>query len=286
MSELVHFADGPLADGGFAVGKGKHLPDGREVQRWIQALVASNSLQSPLQGDIDKLPYPGQWRGIIAPREDVHALQWFAADMKGCFYLFKLPRAWRPYFVINSQFTSADLDLPGPSRPIYFSSAVIPMGWRNAMGLVQYLHRRALLVGAGRPSAGLPLDREMRKDKPLPVLAALEGYRELWQVYADDLDLPALLEPAPEEAEEIASFHRIALKVYEQNGIPLADKDSGEAESLALVRRLRIDRANALLSHTGERSGKLAGLTWHCLSGAARAKVCRSSGATGLMRTA
>ena len=33
------------------------------------------------------------------------------------------------------------------------------------MGLVQYLHRRALLLGAGTPSAGLPLDREMRKDK-------------------------------------------------------------------------------------------------------------------------
>ena len=169
--------------------------------------MAANSLQWPVRGDIDMLSHTGQWRGIIIPPGEAHSLQCNAADMKRCFYLFRLPRAWRPYSVINASFESDELGVQGAQRNVFLTSGVIPMGWCSAMGLVQYLYRRILTLGTGSPSAGLLLDREIRKDKPLPVLAALAGYEQLWQVYADDLDLPSILAPDPEEAFERRMFH-------------------------------------------------------------------------------
>ena len=63
--ELVWFRDGPLVNGGFAVGKNKLTELGTEVQRWIQSLVASISLQEVFPGDIQTLPYCGQWRNLV-----------------------------------------------------------------------------------------------------------------------------------------------------------------------------------------------------------------------------
>ena len=145
--------------------------------------------------------------------------------MKGCFYLFRLPAVWRRYFVMNTKFTAAELGLSGRAeRAVYLASTVVPMGWRNAMGLVQYLHRGMLVLGAGSPRClALPLDREIRKDKPMPVLSAVAAkYMQLWEVYADDLDLMRLLKRLEENMDEITSFHRAASDVYAHWGVPLS----------------------------------------------------------------
>ena len=106
------FSDGPLLNGGFGGGKGAFLPsdaaemNGEEVLRWIQALVASNSLQIPVHGDVDKLPYAGQLRWFALEADG--ALVWSALDVKGCFCIFALPRVWLKYFAINSSIVSCD----------------------------------------------------------------------------------------------------------------------------------------------------------------------------------
>ena len=61
------------------------------------------------------------------------------------------------------------------------------MGYLNAMGLVQYLHRRLLARGPQHPD-GLCRSREKCKDRPVPALRPGNPLRKLWQVYCDDAD--------------------------------------------------------------------------------------------------
>ena len=164
--------------------------------RWIVKLVASNSLQEKRDGDIQMLPYPGQWRSILLNDEGV--LLWSNDDMKGCFFLFRLPPAWHKWFALNLVYFRGELGLDGdPFAPVYLACTVIPVGTLSAMGIVQYLHRRMCIVGTGSPQSGpngLPGDREVRKDKRVPVsLPHLKGYEKLWQVYADDEDTIEIL---------------------------------------------------------------------------------------------
>ena len=87
---------------------------------------------------------------------------------------------------------------------MYVTSTVVPMGWTNAMPLIQYLHRRLLVsprpVGRLGPAAlhdvdeGLPLDRELRKDRVVPKLSA--DANSAWQVYCDDFDSCSLVDAA------------------------------------------------------------------------------------------
>ena len=71
---------------------------------------------------------------------------------------------------------------------IYVASAVILMGWINAVSLFQHLHRPAGLtrepVGAGLCPSG-----EWRRDKPVPK-GAVEEQGTWFQCYFDDFDCP------------------------------------------------------------------------------------------------
>jgi hypothetical protein len=82
--ELIWFKDGPLCNGWFAVGKN----GGVEVLRWIQNLTATNEVQHKIDGDMDKLPYFGQWKSLILPAGAVARWSW--SDIVGCFYIFRL----------------------------------------------------------------------------------------------------------------------------------------------------------------------------------------------------
>ena len=57
----------------------------------------------------------------------------------------------------------------------------------------RHLHRRVLPLRTGSPKSGLGVKRELRKDRPRPVVLAgltLEDFLALWQVFADDFDNP------------------------------------------------------------------------------------------------
>ena len=125
---------------------------------------------------------------------------WSSEDLKGCFYLLKLPRSWAPSFAFDQRFSLAELGLPPSSDPgddgeRWLGAVTLPMGWLNAMGIAQYVHRRWTCLARGDPLTearllGLPLDRELRKDRAAAVLAwDSERLRALWQIYCDDLDI-------------------------------------------------------------------------------------------------
>eukprot|EP00974_Lingulodinium_polyedra_P051847 4985700-Lingulodinium_polyedra.AAC.1 len=69
----------------------------------------------------------------------------------------------------------------------------MPMGYANAMGAVQYLLRRCRAQPLRSRGLALPLAREVRKDRPMPLLSASpEELAAFWQVYCDDADYPRL----------------------------------------------------------------------------------------------
>ena len=61
----------------------------------------------PLKGDIGALPHVGQWRSKVLEGEVVLVWRW--KDMKGCFYLFRLPSAWAPLFAFAEEYTAHEL---------------------------------------------------------------------------------------------------------------------------------------------------------------------------------
>eukprot|EP00973_Karenia_brevis_P042451 5877313-Karenia_brevis.AAC.1 len=111
-------------------------------------LTASNSVQRAWPGDIGTLPYVGQWKQIVLP--DGQVLLWSWEDLKGAFYLFGLSGEWSPLFAFDQTFRLKDLKdnvAEESDRDVWIGATTIPMGWVNAMGLAQYLHRRMHELG-------------------------------------------------------------------------------------------------------------------------------------------
>ena len=101
--------------------------------------------------------------------------------MKASLFLFRLPREWAPFFMLHEQ-------VPGwtHGRPdldwVHIGMTTIPMGWINAVGILQYLHRQ--LVAR---CSSLPKHLELRRDAPLPVDKDFVT-RSFVEMFVDNLD--------------------------------------------------------------------------------------------------
>ena len=154
-SDLIYHNGVLLAAGAFGVGKGKQitLPSGASAEslRLIINLTTCTVLQKPIRADVKTLPHFGQWANLELMADEVWL--WDSDDVRCCFYVFQLPKAWRPWFVLHKPVRGSVL---GRSEPeVYLSCAVLPMGWLSAVGLCQYFMRQMLLrpppAGAGLP---------------------------------------------------------------------------------------------------------------------------------------
>ena len=274
-NELIKIGGRPLLNGLFGVTKGKPVPEAPnlEVLRLIMNLTASNSVMKELKGDIPALPYFGQWRAIIlAPTE---TMLWSFEDMVGCFHLFRLPDEWSPYFAFNMSFSANELGLPGNDK-VWLGSRVMPMGWSNSMGVVQYLHRRLLTKATGSPQVcplsrqALPLTREVRKDKPFPVLSSDSlTVSAFWQTYCDDFDLSELVGESPEFYESFSvphEWHDVARSMYASANVPTSVDKAGVRESAVIRLGALVDGLQGRISPSPDKFGLLAGLTHYILT--------------------
>ena len=111
--QLIYIDGKLLVNGLMGVTKGKKLPldsaerPGEEILKLIMNLTATNSVQTIIQGDVKKLPYIGQWRCLLL--EDGQVLLWSADDLKGAFYIFRLPECWAPYFAFDIVFDGKEI---------------------------------------------------------------------------------------------------------------------------------------------------------------------------------
>ncbi|CAK0843927.1 unnamed protein product, partial [Prorocentrum cordatum] len=160
--------EAPPTAGAVLIQPGEDLVIAKDVLRFVMNLTASNSAQE---------------------------LAWSWLDLKGRFYLFRSRRTWAPLFAFNWHCEASELGVPGHGRR-WLASVTLPTGWKSAMGMVQYLHRK-LLMRTGAPSRALPAPRELWKDRAVPPLLPGGGdMSALWQIYADDLDVPTSAEKA------------------------------------------------------------------------------------------
>ena len=75
---------------------------GAEVLRLIMQFKATNSVSLFYPCDIKTLPFFAQWRCFQLGAGGFLMWSWY--DMKGCFYIFRLPAAWAPLFAFDVSF--------------------------------------------------------------------------------------------------------------------------------------------------------------------------------------
>ena len=148
-----------ILNGLFGVGKGKTLPDGREIQRVIMNLIPSNMVLEQARGSMSGLPSITQYLSLVLDREE--EVHFFQSDMSSAFYLFALPRAWSRFLCFNLAVDGSEIGM-SPGETFYLGCGVIPMGWSSAVSIMQEIADRLATIGR------LPDDHKVRRDCPLP----------------------------------------------------------------------------------------------------------------------
>ena len=119
----------------------KFTEDGQPLLRVILNLRPINRALRIIQGDIKELPMATSWTQLcLEESETIHVSQ---ADMSSAFYLFKLPRAWRPLMCFNSKLDGSKIGRR-PGVNYVPSCAVLPMGWSSSVGLMQMASREMI----------------------------------------------------------------------------------------------------------------------------------------------
>eukprot|EP00971_Amphidinium_carterae_P036486 717414-Amphidinium_carterae.2 len=183
--------DKPLVNGLFGVPKPGEFVDvaGQELPmlRLIMNLTASKSIMGDVPADIATLPRMTQWRTICLA--DGVGLCVSGEDLKRC--LLNCPAFWlEPVFVFNMPLCADDLGIPGGCARRWVAARVVPMGWKGALGLVQFLHRRMLLhaslfLGPFQSVPGLDVLREWHAechgDRSMPWVRKEVDWQHMWQ---------------------------------------------------------------------------------------------------------
>eukprot|EP00971_Amphidinium_carterae_P348898 6490729-Amphidinium_carterae.1 len=300
-SELVWIQGLPLVNGLFGVekpGSTVHTLDGASSTclRLIMNLTASNSVMRACEGNTACLPSLSAWRGVIMQSDEYLLCSW--EDLKGCFYLISMD-GWEKYFAFNLAFKGDALSeiekmllesgsaLPemlakvraarDSGQRLWLCSRVIPMGWKNAVGIVQALHRELLLESNSSrrgescgvqdtARAGLPLRQEARRDRFLPPLTMTAQWRQMWQVYIDDFDLAELF--LASQLSEIGSVSKVQMRVrsaYQAWSAPRSENKAGSRALKATRLGMAVDGETGRLGVPGKKLSRLLLLTRHCM---------------------
>ena len=162
-------------------------PD-KEILRFIMNFVPLNKLSKPIIGDVEQLPYMGQWSNLQL--EAWEHFVWSSEDIACMFYVIAIPACWQPFMAFNcgaiscgespssarwSQQAAAGSSQvggvnssPGLHGPTALAARVLGMGWLSSVGIAQHLIRQ-LVMKAPRWGVGLSPHDELRKDAPLLV---------------------------------------------------------------------------------------------------------------------
>jgi hypothetical protein len=171
--EVIATDVGTALRGWFGVGRGKHIPGtaaepDNEILRMIMHFVPVNTLFYAIEGDISCLPYFGLWS--VLQLESWRYFAWSSEDIACTFYVCRVPPVWRPYMASN-----CDTFRVHGRGQLVLTAAVLEKGWLSSVGVAQHLIRE-LALRAPRLGAGLPLERELRRDAELPPAEHADGF--------------------------------------------------------------------------------------------------------------
>ena len=207
----------PIENGAFGVVKpGKHLESGEPEGRLIMDFRACNAVTRIIEGDVKTLAGAPSLQHLVLPEGTV--LRISAEDLVAAFYLFALPAKWSRLMTFQKKVLWKDLgvDREGWTR---LGSAVLPMGWSSAVGVMQHAHRRLALTSPLR-GANLLGDLEIRRDAEFPLIET-DG-NAAWSLYLDDTSILEVLDKkvaAELEGKSPPEQERLR-KAYTHWGIP------------------------------------------------------------------
>ena len=158
--------------------------DGRCHLRVIMSLIPSNSVMVQLSGCVQELPGITQYNLSVTLGEQ-ESLKLCQSDMTSAFYLFSLPRQWKPFLAFNLIVDGSDI---GRRTGVKFALAcgVLPMGWASAVSVLQEVSQELVM------RHGLPRDLLVTRTRPLPawLCGVLDGsgstQRPWFHVYLDN----------------------------------------------------------------------------------------------------
>ena len=173
----------PLAGGLFGICKGKFIQDApaqrlQEVLGLICNIPPRNAVQIKVEGDVEGLPYEGNWQFMFVGNESI--LLWHSGDMVGSFWLFLLPKERGTLFMISKLARGSIVGPAADLVPIWLTG--MPLGWTSVAGIVQCLHSRLVKL-----SDFVPRHLELRRAGPVPTDRDF-NVNEFYKVYANNLD--------------------------------------------------------------------------------------------------
>ena len=251
--DVFKYRNQRVLNGLFGVCKPSTIPDGRPVLRLIMNLIPSNSVMVQLQGRVGDLPGITQYLSVVL--EDGESLSISQADMTSAFYLFKLPDEWSPYLCFNLCFKGREIGFDDDGIR-YLSCAVLPMGWSNAVSVMQEISEQLLLT------QGLPRSLQVARTKPLPQWLTLSlNHAESsglawWHVYLDNFMSGEKVQTGQVGCEE-QRLHQLAELSWRRAGVLSSEKK--RVVSAPAVEELGgwLDGNNASLGVTASRMIKL-----------------------------
>lgn len=181
-----------------------------QLQRFISVLIPTNEMMMDLPGAQDTLPYVGQLTALyLAPDEELYL---DSEDLQSAFNLFRVPRAWSPFFAYARKVDGRAFGRPdlGKVRP---ALCVVPMGWKSAVTLVQFAVRHIVFNLAKVPRA-----TSLEKGLPIP-----EGDR-LTVVYLDNFDQVRIMKAFGDglagSEDQMTESHKKFNEVCDELGLP------------------------------------------------------------------
>ena len=181
----------------------------RTLQRFISILVPSNSYQAHMVADDAHLPYLGQMSMMEIDADEEVLID--SEDLVSCFNLFRLPERWAGFATFAKKVPATVFGGP-PGVMDYVGMRVVPMGWINAVSLMQTVVRQ-LVFGLSK----VPETSEVSKLKWFPTddsisVVYLDSYDEVRRVKAE---YKGLLEGTSSKR------HKSFVATCEELGLPL-----------------------------------------------------------------
>lgn len=251
--EVLRVGSTRVLNGLFGVGKGKFLPDGREIQRVIMNLIPSNSVMTQAKGSTSGLPSITQYLSLVLDREESVLL--FQSDMSSAFYLFAIPPAWSPYLCFNISMKGEQIG-KSPGSIYYLACGVIPMGWSSAVSIMQEIADRLAVIGR------LPEDHQVKRNVPLPpwLVNSLADQREQgrswFHVYLDNFCAMGK-STGSSHRKETESLHKQIEESWYNSGVLSSSSKRVVAASRAVELGAEINGVEGTLGPSSERLTKL-----------------------------
>ena len=250
--EVLKIGNCRVLNGLFGVGKGRFLPDGREIQRVIMNLIPSNSVLEQARGSMSGLPSITQYLSLVLDLDEEVRL--FQSDMSSAFYLFALPPQWSRFLCFNLRFDGADIGMT-PGQYFYLGCGVIPMGWSSAVSIMQEIADRLTVIGR------LPDDHKVRRDYPLPpwlvdTLRESKSRGSSWfHVYLDNFcSMEKIGDGTPQDS---GWLHSLIEKSWESSGVLSSSGKRVVSAGSAVELGAEVNGIEGTLGPTSERLLKL-----------------------------